>query len=445
MLRPLLALVFIVATAIPAGAGVVGLTSPRGIAFWLFEDHARPMTTIGFRFAGGAAEDPPGKEGLGNMIAEMFFQGAGRQQADDYLLAWSRLGAEAKMEIRAESIRGTLKVLNSDRGKAVDLLAEAISAPRTDASSLALIGDQVLAGIDHDASDPGELAYATYRRQAYGGHALARPMAGTSASVLSISAADIKQARRQTMTRDRLSIAVVGDIDPSLAGAIVDQLFAPLPEHGDRRLPQQPTPLPGSRADILTDAAQTEVAFGMPLGRLDDREQLAAEIFNYALGGSAFTSRLYREVRDRRGLAYSIETSVDNYSFGSELSGSFGSDPATIEQALDIVHRELARLAEEGPTDAEIEEAKAALSGQYLRGLVKHIDLANELTLRMQEGYPPDTIATYASRLRAVSRQDVLDFAHRFVAAGRLAVAVAGPGGKPAAATGAGRQTHEHR
>ena len=107
----------------PALASAIEVTSPKGLTVWLAEDHTSPLLTLGFRFAGGSAQDPPGKEGLAHMAGEMFFQGAGNQQADDYLQSWNELGAEVTVDARVESLRGTLKVLTRDRDKAVRLLA----------------------------------------------------------------------------------------------------------------------------------------------------------------------------------------------------------------------------------------------------------------------------------------------------------------------------------
>ena len=417
--------------ATTALATTIEVTSPKGLKVWLVEDHTSPLLTLGFRFAGGSAQDPPGKEGLAHLAAEMFFQGAGNQQADDYLQSWNELGAEVTVDARVESLRGTLKVLTRDRDKAVRLLAMAVQTPRADTDALEQVRDQVLAEIDRDATDPETIAFGTYSQMTYGVHPLARPINGTRASIATIDAADILMYRSQMQTRGGLALSAVGDITPMDLGLIVDKVFAALPVQNHVRPVPAPQPAAASRSDLPMQAAQAQVVFGVSLPHLSAREQLAAELLNYTLGGSPFTSRLYRQVREQRGLAYAIGTTFDTYSFGNELTGSFGSQPDTVEEAIGLVREEFARLASQGPADAEVEEAKAALAGQYLRGLIKQIELANELTLRMGQGQTADFIDSYAKRRAAITPDEVRAFARSLPWLERLTVVTVGARGAP--------------
>jgi len=422
----LLLLFCLLAMATSGHAATVEVVSSSGFRVWLVEDHRSPVLTLGFRFAGGSAEDPIGKDGLAQTTAEMFFQGGGDLGADDYLQHWSEIGTEINIEARMESIRGSVRVLTPDRDKAMELLALAIHAPRFDEGSLKQIREQIRAEIDRDATDPESRAYRAYDQLAYAGHPRARPVVGTRSGIAAIQAADIVQYRRHVMVRDRLSLAAVGDITPAELAGLVDRVFAALPAHGQTASPIDPASTSAKRSDLMLASNQAEVVFGLALPGLSERERLAAELINYTLGGSAFTSRLYHEVREKRGLAYSIGTSLDSYSFMAELSGSFDAAPATVEEAIGLVRQEFAALATRPPTDAEIDEAKAALAGQYLRGLIRQADMANELTLRMSQGQRPDVIETYAGRLAELSAAEVRELAKRIPWLDRLVVVTVG-------------------
>ena len=426
--------------ALPRGAwaGALEVVSPKGLRVWLIEDHATPVLTLGFRFAGGSAEDPPGKEGVAHVAAEMFFEGGGKLSADDYLGRWSDIGAEYDIEARLESLRGTVRVLTPDRDKAMELLGLAVNAPRNDLSSLELVRDQISAELDRDADDPESLAYLAYDELSFAGHARARPVGGTREGVAVVAASDLKRYRERVMARDGLSLAAVGDITPAELGPLVDRIFARLPAHRRAGALSPPAATTAKRSDLSLASAQAQVVFGVGLPGLSERERLGADLLNYTLGGSAFTSRLYHEVREKRGLAYGIGTTLDSYSFMSELSGSFGSAPETVEEAISLVRQEFGNLAAHPPTDSEIEEAKAALAGDYLRGLIRQADLANELTLRMGQGAKPDCIDTYAARLAAITPDEVRGLAQRVPWLDRLVVVTVGaPAGL--GATGSGR------
>ena len=409
-----------------AHAAAEEILSPGGLRVWLVEDHQAPVFTLGFRFAGGSAEDPEGKEGLAHLAAEMFYQGAGRFSADDYLQQWGQLGAEINIEARVESVRGTIRVLTPDRDKAADLLALALTAPRYDRKSLDQVRDQITAEIDRNASDPEASAYLAYDQLAFGRHPRARPLAGTRASVAALSGADVAKYRQHVLTRAGLSLSAVGDITPAELGPLVDRIFAALPAHGETARIDPPSSTVAQRRDLALPTGQAEVVFGVGLPGLSERESRAAELVNYSFGGSAFTSRLFHEVREKRGLAYAIGSSLDRYSFMSELSGSFGSAPATVEEAVGLVQQQFKNLAQNPPTDAEIAEAKVALAGQYLRGLIRHADMANELTLRQSQGQRPDYIDTYASKLAEISPDEVRALARRTPWLDRLVVVTVG-------------------
>jgi zinc protease len=430
--RALAALVFLMA-ALPCQAASVAreIVTPKGLHVWLMEDHSAPLFTLGFRFAGGSALDPAGKEGLANVTAEMFLQGAGALPADAYLKAWSELGAEAAIEARNESVRGTLKVLSKDRDEAADLLALAFAEPRITPESLEDVREQVQADIERMAADPELIGYAAYGGLAYGTHPLARQVQGAPEGVDNLTPDDILHFREATLTRAGLTLSAVGDITAAELGPIADRIFAGLPEGRPVAELAQPTQPGAQRLDIPMAASEAEVVFGVSLGRLRPRERAIAELLNYTLGGSAFTSRLYRQIRDRRGLAYSIGTTLDSYSVVSEITGTFGAEPGNTEQAIQLTRDEFSRLATDGPSDAEVTEARAALAGQYLRGLIKQVDLANELTLRMSQGFAPDYVTTYAARLAEIAPEEVRQFARAVPWLDRLVMVTVGARSEP--------------
>ncbi len=402
------------------------IVTPLGLRVWLVEDHSAPLLTIGFRFAGGSAQDPVGKSGLAHLTAETFLQGAGALSADAFLRAWNDLGAELNFEARNETLRGTLKVLTQDRDRTGNLLALAVAEPNLTPEALGDARDQVLADLEQLATEPESMGYAAYGRLAYGDHPLVRPIHGTVQDVNAITVADILQFRQRVMVRDGLTLSAVGDLTAPQAGALLDRVFGALPLHGEASALPSPGVPSTQRLDIPLAASEAEVVFGIGLGELTPRARDVGDLLNYTLGGSAFTSRLYRQIRDRRGLAYSIGTSLDNYSVISDITGSFGAEPGKAEQAIALVREELAKLATDGPSDTEIEEAKAALAGQYLRGLIRKVDLANELTLRMAQGFEPDYVAAYAGRLAAIAPAEVRAFARGVPWLDRLIVVTVG-------------------
>jgi zinc protease len=411
------------------------IVCPSGLKAWLVEDHGAPLITLGFRFAGGTSQDPQGLPGLAHLTADLVLQGAGDGPVDDYVRAWNDLGAEAIVEAKLESLRGTVKVLTEDRDKAGDLLAAALAAQSVNPAALEDSRSQALAEIEHDEADPLALAYAAYGKLAYGDHPLGYPGNGTRQGVALVTAADIMAFRRRVLVRENLSLAAVGDITTGDTCTWVDHVFGRLPARGEV-VAMVPPAIPHAHSlDIPMPTVQAQVVFGVSLARLEPEQRLVAEVLNYTLGGSAFTSRLYRQIRDRRGLAYAIGTSLDSYGVLDEITGTFGADPEHAQEAIGLLRSEFTRLATDGPSDDEVDEAKRALSGQYLRGLIRQVDLANELTLRMALGFGADCVTTYSARVSAIKPAAVRAFARDLPWLNRLIVVTVGAAANPAAAS----------
>lgn len=425
------------AAAPPAHAAATEFVTPRGLRVWLVEDHGTPVLTLGFRFAGGSAEDPPGKEGLAHLAAEMFFESAGDLNHDDYTGKWNDLGTETNVEARLESLRGTVRVLNPDRDKAIELLRLAVAEPRFDFETVGEVRDQIGDEIDRDADDPEATGFLAYDKLGFGEHPRARPVAGTLQSIAALTPDDLAAYRKRIAVRSRLSLSAVGDITPAELGPLVDKVFADL-RQGEPPLPiAPPPPTRAARRDVAMNSSLAQVVFGVALPGLDRRERLAAELLNYTLGGSAFTSRLYHEIREKRGIAYSIGSTLDSYSFMTELSGSFGAAPAAVDGAVDLVRQQFKELAERPPTDDEVAEAKAALAGEYLRGLIRQADLANELTLEMAAGEKPGYIDAHADDFAAIAPDEVRALAWRIPWLQRLVIVTVGASATPETASAA--------
>jgi zinc protease len=402
------------------------IVSPKGIRIWLLEDHSAPTLSLSFRFLGGAADDPQDKIGLAHLAAELFLEGGGNLNNDDYLGAWSRLGASATVEARFETLKGTVRLLSRNRRRVIELLRMAVVEPRFDPDTIDRVKQSVITDLQHDRTDLESVAYDAYYASAYEGHPLAHPIDGTEAGINAITIKDLKAFRASTLARDHLSFAAVGDVTASEIAGIADRLFGELPAHAPITQVSKVETHSIQRHDIGMKASQAEVVFGFSLPDVDESKAPVAALLNYTLGGSAFTSRLFKEVREKRGLTYTISTNVESNDFNTEIVGDFGSTPSRVDEALGIVRSEFARLAEQGPSADELSEAKAALAGDYLRGLIRQSDFASELSLRMTQGYPTTFIDDYPKRLSAVSLEDVRALARRVLSPNRLVVVTVG-------------------
>src|SRR5690606_12092040 len=180
-----------------------------------------------------------------------------------------------------------------------------------------------------------------------------------------LDGAALREAHRAALVRDRMTVAVVGDITAAEAGPMLDRLFGDLPVGGPPLpLPAQPATA-GALSVIDLDIPQSMVLFGHAGIARDDPDFVPAFVMNHILGGGGFGSRLTEELRERRGLTYGISTSLATNDYGPMVIGRFSSANARVADALAIVREEWLRMAGEGVTEAELEAAKRYLTGAY--------------------------------------------------------------------------------
>jgi zinc protease len=266
--------------------------------------------------------------------------------------------------------RGSLRMLKDNKDEAFELLRTSLTSPHFDSIDVERIRTQVISGLRSDTSNPSALASRKFLQMAFGDHPYGRQSNGTLESVPTIDIADLKEYVRRVLAKDTLRIAVVGDVDPATLGKLLDQTFGGLPAKASL------TPVadieaakPPQRAFIPLDVPQTVVTFGGPGFLRHDPNFMAAYVVNHILGGGTLSSRLYHEVREKRGLAYSVYESLLWMDHSAVFVGNTGTRADRAGETIDAIDKEVRRMAENGPTQQELDEAKSYLKGSQMLAL----------------------------------------------------------------------------
>jgi zinc protease len=245
--------------------------------------------------------------------------------------------------------------------------------------------------------------------------------------VNTITREDLETYRRSVLARDNVTISVVGDIDEAGLASLLDKLFGELPAHAQLKPLPQATSAAPQRQTIEMDLKQAKVAFGYLLDPAFTKKDMAAiEILNQILNGGLLISRLDTEVRVKRGLVYSIGCSIYVWQHGAGVLGQFGADRGSVDEALALTQLELQKLADEGPTDEEIRDAKSSLQDSFLVSLNTNAQLAGHMQWLQQFGFGIDRLDTYASEIEAITTEDLRRVAKRVFNTGSLTIAMVG-------------------
>jgi zinc protease len=363
-----------------AAAKIQHLVSPGGIEAWFVQDATVPLIAMEYAFGGGATQDPVDKPGVSNMVASLMDEGAADLDSKTFHERLERRAIELSYNATRDTFRGSLRMLSENRDEAFGLLQLSLTAPRFDAVDVERIRAQIMSNLRRESSNPGSIASRKFLEVAFGDHPYSRQASGTLTSVPTITVDDIKDYKRRVVAKDTLKIAVVGDVDPATLGKLLDQTFGALPAKASLTpVPDIIASKPPQRISIPLDVPQTVVTFGSPGIKRDDPNFMAAYIVNHILGGGTLSSRLYHEVREKRGLVYSVYGSL----LWMDHSGLFIGNTATrfdrAAETVDVINREVKRMAEEGPTQQELDEAKSYLKGSQMLQLDTSSKLASAL------------------------------------------------------------------
>ncbi|MCF3974203.1 M16 family metallopeptidase [Paracoccus salsus] len=423
--------------AVPAQAiQIQQVVSPGGIEAWLVEDHSIPFTALSLDFKGGASLEAPGKRGAINLMAGTLEEGAGKLDATAFAQAVEDLGANISFDIGDDSLSVRMRALTENRDQATGLLALALTQPRFDDSAIERVRAQVQAIIRSEANDPQAIAAKEMASQAWGDHPYATSVNGTAKSVAALGRDDLIAAKNRVLARDRVLIGAAGDITAAELGPLLDTLLGGLPEKGTAPMPDPATlELTGGVTVIDWDSPQTIVSFAGPGLPLDDPQYFAAFVANHILGGGGFSSRLMEELREKRGLTYGIGTGLATGLFGQTWRGGMAASNQNIAQSLDLIRQEWDRMASEGVSEEELNDAKTYLTGEYPLRFDGNGKIASILSAMQLAGFPIDYVNTRNQQVESVTAEDVRRVAQRLLDSDQLRFVLVGrPEGVPVAA-----------
>ena len=403
------------------------IKSPGGIDAWLVQEHAVPLIALRFVFEGGSSQNPPGKEGVANFLSSMMDEGAGDLDSHKFQERMEELAFRMSFEDARDGFYGSFETLTANRDPSIEMLRLALNQPRFDADAVERVRKQLLSGLAFAAKNPNRVAGKAWSAQAFPGHPYGLPSDGTPESIAKITRDDLEAFRKRNFARDNLKVVAVGDINAEQLGALIDRVFGDLPAKADLTPVATITPEAKERVQVVhMDVPQSVVQFGAPGIARDDDDFMPAFVLNQILGGGGFASRLTEEVREKRGLAYSVYSYLQPYRRAAIFAGGVATKNEEVGRSLDVIRSELRRMAENGPTPEELQNAKDYLTGSFALRFDTNAKIANQLLGFLFEGYGIDYIDKRNALVNAVTLEDVKRVASRLLKADELIVTVVG-------------------
>ncbi|MCW5699852.1 MAG: insulinase family protein [Rhodospirillales bacterium] len=423
-----MALAFILTVISPLARAVeVQRVTANGIEAWLVEDHSIPVISVHVAFRGGAVLDPSGKEGLTRLAMALLDEGAGDLDALSFQRRLEDLAVELSFSAHSETVGARMRTLSENRDAAFELLRLALTAPRFDPEPVARVRGQLEARLRQTMQDPDDLASRRFLAEAFPGHPYGRPVDGTLTSIAAITTDDLRAFAAERFARDNVVIGVVGDLTATDLQALLSATFGKLPEHAV--LATVPEVLPAAGADVAVidrPVPQSVLKWGQKGLKRDDPDFYVATVLNHILGGGSFTSRLFEEVREARGLAYSVYTYLHPFDHSALLMGGAATANERVAETIDVVREQWRRLAKDGVSEVELDDAKTYLIGSFPLRFTQSGEIAAMLVGMQLDNLGIDYLDRRNALIDAVTREDVDRLARRLLDENSLIVVVAG-------------------
>jgi zinc protease len=411
---------------------------PNGARVYLVESPAVPMLDIQVDLDAGGRRDPATQAGLASIMASQLKLGVraqgGQPALDENALgeAWADLGASFGAGAGSDRMSFSLRTLTEPDllQRAVALAARLMGEPAFNPQVWARERERISALIRESNTRPGKQANRAFEKAVFADHPYG--LDTTEATLAGISAEDLQSLHARMVRACRAKVTLVGAVNRTQAEQLVQALLARVPQEGCAPLPAivqvQPLKVPVVQR-IAFDSAQAHVLMGQPGFVRQDPDYFALIVGNYILGGGGFVSRLTQEVREKRGLSYSVYSSFSPGLHAGAFTIGLQTRPDQAELAIKVSQDVLQQFVKEGPTEAELQAAKSNLVGGFALRLDTNRKLLDNVASLAWNDLPLNYLDTWTQQVQRVTRADIRKAFQRVLQPERMVTVVVG--GKP--------------
>ncbi|MCX7896816.1 MAG: insulinase family protein [Rhodocyclaceae bacterium] len=427
MLRLLLCLFAVLSAAAHAGPKIEQWTTANGAKVLFIESRALPILDIQVDFPAGSARNPAEKAGLASLVAELLLAGAGPWDEEAFSARLVELGVRLSSTHDHDKASITLRTLSTPREKegALDALTAVLAAPIFPEAAFEREKSRLIAALKEADTRPDQLAAKAFARALYPEHPYGR--IATPDTVARITREDVIAHHQRHYVASGAVISMIGDISRQEAETIAQRLAQAMRQGPPPEALPPVAPPPAETVRVEHPATQAHIHLGLPALARKDPDFYALLVGNYTLGGGGFVSRLMKEVREKRGYAYSVYSYFAPRLRPGPFEIGLQTQRNQAKEALEVARAVLERFLAEGPTQGELAAAKKNLiNGQALR-IDSNAKLLGYLSLIGFYDLPLSYLDDFPKKIAAVTREDVKSAFARHIKPERLiTVIVAG-------------------
>ncbi|MDQ7787855.1 MAG: pitrilysin family protein [Thermodesulfovibrionales bacterium] len=399
---------------------------PNGLIVLHSENHNLPIVMVTLIVRAGQVHEPGEKAGLANVTAELLSEGTKARSSKEISEALDFIGASLGISAGADYTTLTLSVLKKDIQKGFDIFSDVLLHPSFPQEEITRVKELIKGSLKHREEDPSFLAGRAFRKEVFGTHPYGRLMEGSAETIDFITREDMMQFHSAYFLPNNAILSVAGDLTPEELQGMLQQYLnewkkavVPLTVFG------KPAGKPGrSVLKIEKDLTQATLMLGNLGIRREDPDYYAVSVMNYILGGGGFSSRLMRSIRDEKGLAYDVQSFFAAQKESGYYQISLQTKNESANTALAEIITQVKRITAEPVSDEELSEAKSFLTGNFLRRLDTNRKIADFFAAVEFYALGLDYRTNYPGYINAVTKEDILRVARKYLSAEQYVLAV---------------------
>jgi zinc protease len=402
----------------------------KGVPVYFVESHELPMIDIQLVFDAGSVRDPEGKQGLANLANGLISEAADGMSSDEISFEFESLGAEFSSSGGYDSASVSLRSLTDPAklDRALDNLNTVISRPDFPEDVLERERNRLIVSLRQRQQSPRAISSDSFYEAVYGNHPYAVPNEGTAETLARIERQDLVDFHEQFYVTSNAMVSMVGDVDRTTAERIAEKITSNL-KQGTRptEFPQVMPLRQGQTVKINHPSTQTHIVIGQPGMKYGDPDYFSLYVGNHILGGGGLVSRLFEEVREKRGLSYA----ASSYFAPRRELGPFIASVQTredqVDEALAVLKQTISDFVRHGPTEQELEAVKKNLTGGFPLRIDSNRNIAGYLSVIGFYGLPLDYLDRFIDNIESVSVNDIKDAFRRRISVDDFVVILVGP------------------
>ncbi|MDC0932114.1 pitrilysin family protein [Methylophilaceae bacterium] len=363
--------------------------TPNGTQVYFVENHSLPIVDVNVMFVAGSVRDSKETNGVASMTNHLMFSGSAGLGEQELMNSFADIGAQVGSNFNRDQSSFSLRTLSEEKSDAIKLFKLVLHKPNFDKEILDREAKRYVANIAQAETMPEAIATKKFMKSIYGEHPYGLPSSGTIDSINAIKTASLKKFYKEYYVANQADIVIVGDVTKEEAETIANDLSSGLPVNKNIK--------------AIPDVKQAHLYYGVPIMKRNDPDFFPLYVGNHILGGSGFGSRLTYEIREKKGLVYSVYSYFMPLSKKGPFEVALQTSKGQVDEAMGLIKTTIQDFINKGPTESELQASKDNITGGFALRFGSNQKIMNYVSMMAFYNYPLDYLKTYAKKINAVT------------------------------------------